>query len=72
MEVNMWTDESMEMYSAQLSNIEQLVLRAISLGHDLDSTLDFVYLYDKHADLDYAAAFFNAATHPDRRIPLEG
>jgi len=67
----MWTDETMNMYAAQLSNIEQLVLRAVSLGHDLDSALDFVYLYDQHADLDYAKAFYNAVTHPDGRVPLE-
>jgi hypothetical protein len=73
MEDYMWTDESMDMYAAQLSNIEQLVMRAaVVMGLDLDETLEFVYYYDNHADLDYAAAFFNSVTHPDGRVPLEG
>lgn len=66
----MWTDESIESHSAMLSNTEQLVLRAITLGYDLDDALDFVWLYEPHVDLDYAKAFIESIKYPDKRVPL--
>ena len=66
----MWTNEAMNMYSAQLSKVEQLVFRALSLGYSLDEALDFVLVSDKNADVDYAQAFINSLKYPDKQVPL--
>jgi hypothetical protein len=72
MEIDMWTDHEMNVYSAQLDAVEHLVLLAISKGYDeLESVKDFVFIADPSADLSYAASFFTLVKNPKRQVRLE-
>ena len=66
----MWTEESMNVYSARLTKTEEMVMKALSLGYQLEDALDFVSLTRLDLDLDYAKAFIETMKYPDKRVPL--
>ena len=65
MESDMWTEEDMNMYSARLTKTEEMVMKALSLGYQLDDALDYISV-----DIDYAKAYIESMKYPDRRVPL--
>lgn len=67
----MWTDETIEIYSAILNETEQLVIRAFSMGYNSEDILDFVSLNDHQFDVNYARAVVKSLEYPDKRVPLE-
>jgi len=72
MEIIMWTEQEMNVYSAQLDAVEHLVLLAISKGYEeLESVKDFVFICDPSADLTYAESYFSIVKNPSRQVRLE-
>ena len=67
----MWTPETIEMHSTMLKDTEQVVLRALALGYDLEDAFDFASNYEHKIDMDYAKAFIETLKYPDRHVPLD-
>jgi hypothetical protein len=70
MESDMWTEEDMDMYSARLTKTEEMVMKALSLGYQLDDALDYISVTKVDVDIDYAKAYIESMKYPDRRVPL--
>lgn len=67
----MWTLEAIEMHSAMLKDTEQVVLKALSLGYDLEDAYDFVSHYEHKIDMNYAKAYIESLKYPDKHVPLD-